>query len=100
MSLFPKGEVRKQNPGTILHKLLKIDWLPFTLSLCTLKEAKHTEDESFLVFFLSSVLTIWSVFRAYLKNALQLELFFSPLNLATPITILCRHLHVLHYCAV
>lgn len=62
MHLFTKAEVQKQNLGTILHKLLKIDRLPFTLSLCALKEAKHTKDDLFLVFFLSSVLTIWSVF--------------------------------------
>ena len=77
MHLFTKAEVQKQNLGTILHKLLNIDRLPFTPSLCALKEAKHTKDDLFLVFFLSSVLTIWSVFWAYLKNALQLELFYS-----------------------
>lgn len=62
MHLFTKPEARKQNLGRILQKLLKIDRLPFTLSLCALKEAKHTKDDLFLVFFLSSVLTIWSVF--------------------------------------
>lgn len=77
MHLFTKAEVRKQNLGTILHKLLKIDQLPFTLSLCALREEKHTKDDLFLVFFLSSVLTIWSAFWAYLKNALQLEPFYS-----------------------
>lgn len=62
LHLFTEVEVQKQNLGTILHKLLKIDQLPFTLSLCALKGAKHTKDDLFLVFFLSSVLTIWSVF--------------------------------------
>lgn len=54
-----------------------MDWLPFTLSLSTLKEEKNAKDDLFLVFFLSSVLTISSVFWAYLKNALQLELLYS-----------------------
>lgn len=62
MHLFTKAKVQKQNLGTILHKLLKIDQLPFTLSLCALREAMHTKDDLFLVLFLSSVLTIWSVF--------------------------------------
>lgn len=77
MRLFTTAKGRKQNPGTTLCRLLKMDWLPFTLSLSTLKDAKNTTDDLFLVFFLSSVLTIWSVFRAYLKNALQLELLYS-----------------------
>lgn len=77
MHLFTKAEVRKQNLWTILHKLLKIDQLRFTPSLCALREAKHTKDDLFLVFFVSGVLTIWSVFWAYLKNALQLELVYS-----------------------